>query len=84
MKNTYSHSALLMARAGRDSMRVMLTPFSASGVSSACTAPGLFSADMTSEVRSRPVGAGSSVPSTRKRVVLLGSSSTARASSFRP
>ena len=37
----------------------MLTPCAASGVSSSCTAPGLFRADITSEVLSRPDGAGS-------------------------
>src|SRR3954465_12669804 len=85
MKNMYSHREeplLLPGREGRDSMRVMLTRCSASGERSACTAPGLFSADMTSEVRSLPVGAGSRRPSTRKRVVLLGSSSIERASAF--
>ena len=65
-------------------MRVMLTRCCASGVSSACTAPGLFSADITIEVRSFPVGAGSSLPSTRKRVVLLASSSIERASAGTP
>ncbi|MNC90723.1 hypothetical protein D3C83_68550 [compost metagenome] len=81
MKNTYSQRAE-RAFAGRDSMRHMLTPLAAIGDSSACTAPGLFSADMTSEVRSRPVAAGSSWPSTRNRVVLFGSSSMPPAMTF--
>src|SRR5471032_3130090 len=84
MKNRYSHSALLAAREGRDSMRDMLTPLAASGDSNACTAPGLLSAVMTSDVRSRPVGAVSILPSTRKRVVLFGSSSIERATMVKP
>src|SRR3972149_3006973 len=62
-------------RAGRDSSLVMLTPFLASGTSRSCTAPGRFAADITSEVLSLPEGATFWLPRTRKRVVLLASSS---------
>ena len=50
-KNRYSQRPV---RAGRDSRRLMLTPCLASGSSSACTAPGRFCADITSEVSSLP------------------------------
>ena len=60
MKNMYSQSALRV-REGRDSILVMLTPFCASGVSNRCTAPGRFSADITSEVRSLPEGGAATI-----------------------
>ena len=47
-------------------------------------ASGLFSADMTSEVRSLPLGAASSWPRTRKRVVLFAWSSMELARTLRP
>ena len=52
-KKTYSH---IPVREGRDSIRVMLTPCRASGFSRSCIAPGRLSADITSEVLSRPDG----------------------------
>ena len=76
-KNRYSHRPV---RAGRDSSRFMLTPCLASGSSSACTAPGRFCADITSEVSSSPERATACRPSTQKRVVLFGSSSICGAS----
>ena len=53
-------------RAGRDSSRVMLTPCVASGVSSACIAPGTLRVDITSEVLSLPDGPASCAAITTK------------------
>src|SRR5438132_47015 len=49
----------------------MLTPCLANGSSSACTAPGRFCADITSEVSSRPEGARGGVVDAHDRVVGL-------------
>ena len=81
-KNRYSQSPV---RAGRDSKRDIDTPCVANGSSSACTAPGRFGADITSEVSSRPGRRRPAWrPSTQKRVVLLGSSSMCGASDGEP
>ena len=63
---------------------VIDTPLMASGASRRCTAPGLFCADSTSEVLSWPDGVDGWWPSTKKRVVLFGSSSMFSASLVRP
>ena len=80
-KNTYSHSPV---RDGRDSSRVMLTPFLARGASSSCMAPDTLRVDNTSEVLSLPEGATSCREITTKRVVLFGSSSMLLASTDKP
>src|SRR5208283_5632046 len=71
-------------RAGRDSKRVMLTPWFASGVNNACTAPGVLDADSTSEVLSWPDGPASCAAMTKKRVAFCGSSSILAAMIFKP
>src|SRR6185312_13807624 len=69
MKNAYCH---LPVCAGRDSMRLMLTPRRASGSSTRNSAPGWSRTNTSSEVRSLPDGGNNARPSTRKRVVLSG------------
>src|ERR1700682_1800861 len=80
-KNRYSHSPV---RAGRDSKRDMLTPWTAKGSNNAWTAPGRLGADITSDVWSRPDGGTLWRPSTQNRVVLLGSSSICDATTLKP
>ncbi|MND09195.1 hypothetical protein D3C83_323390 [compost metagenome] len=65
-------------------MRVMLILFFASGASNRCQAPGRLRLDSSRLVLSLPLGAVSSVPITRKRVVLSGRSSMLLANMCRP
>src|SRR6266853_2119861 len=60
----------------------MLTPCAANDAMRSWREPGLLCAVMTSEVRSLPEEPASWDPSTRKRVLFLGSSSIERASGF--
>ena len=71
MKKPYSHLAWCD---GRDSMRFMLMPWRANGLSTSNNAPGLSWMKTSTEVRSWPDGGKMLRPMTRKRVVLSASS----------
>src|SRR6185312_8599505 len=64
MKNAYCHLPLC---AGRDSMRLRLTPCAANGLSTWYSAPGWSFTVINSEVRSLPEGGNRLRPITRKR-----------------
>ena len=67
MKKPYSHLAWCE---GRDSIRFMLMPWRANGLSTSNSAPGLSWMKTSTEVRSWPEGGKMLRPITRKRVVL--------------
>src|SRR5690606_32588741 len=81
-KNRYSNG---LPGIGRDWIEVRFTPWRANGSSSRCSAPGSALRTVnTTEVRSAPLRATGSRPSTRKRVVLSRRSSIARATGTSP
>ncbi len=70
MKKPYSH---LPWCDGRDSMRFMLMPWRANGLSTSNSAPGLSWMNTSTDVRSWPEVGKMLRPTTRKRVVLSAS-----------